>query len=121
MIDLEIEFAAYILSDFLLIVTYFSVTKAVLKCQDRRIIFKKIATYGIGLTPIAVPDKEECVLPIRELIEMITITEFGLTVLCTRKENTSSDAVKHVPDCSFSNQVATAGNMQNSELKEARN
>ncbi|MDR1907081.1 MAG: hypothetical protein LBQ03_02595 [Puniceicoccales bacterium] len=119
-IDPEVEFATYVLPDFLLAVIDSSVTKAVLKYQDRTTIFEKTATNGINLTPITTIGEEENALPVFELIKVVAIVEFGLTIHFTYKENALGDPEEHIRDYPFLHPITAAVNMQNSELKEAR-
>ncbi|MDR2812625.1 MAG: hypothetical protein LBB05_02450 [Puniceicoccales bacterium] len=117
-IDGEAEFAAYILPDFFLAIVASSIVKAILKYQDYVTIFEKTVTNSINLTPITASDEKESLLPVFELIEVVSITEFGLTVRFTHRENASSDPVEHIHDFSFSNPAIMAANMQNLELKK---
>jgi Tfp pilus assembly protein PilN len=114
----EAEFAAYLLPDFLPVILEGAVSKAIIKCQERTSIFEKTATLGINITPISAVGEEELSLPVFELIDITPVTEFGLTVRFTRRENSSSPPVNHSLDFPFTNSVLCAANMQNSELKK---
>jgi Tfp pilus assembly protein PilN len=117
-IDAEAEFATYILPDFFLAIVVPAISKAILKYGDRMTVFEKTAAHSINLTSITAPNDAENSLPIFELIEVVPVVEFGLTVHFTHRENVSSDPEEHVYDFSFSNQVIMATNMQNSRLKK---
>ncbi|MDR1591021.1 MAG: PilN domain-containing protein [Puniceicoccales bacterium] len=114
----EVESAAYILPDFFLAIVAPKISKAIFKYQDYTTIFEKTATNNINLTSIAASDEVEASLPVFEIIEIIPIVEFGLTVRFTHKKNASSDPIEHVHDFSFSNQTILAANMQNLEIKK---
>ncbi|MDR0740176.1 MAG: hypothetical protein LBF34_00500 [Puniceicoccales bacterium] len=119
-IDAEAEFATYIFPDFFLAIVVPAISKAIFKYGDHAIIFEKTAAHSINLTPITAPNDMESSLPIFELVEVVPVVEFGLTVHFTHKENASSNSETHICDFSFSNQAIIAANMQNLELKKLR-
>ncbi|MDR0590853.1 MAG: PilN domain-containing protein, partial [Puniceicoccales bacterium] len=114
----EAEFAAYLLPDFLPAILDASVSKAIVKHQDRTSLFEKTAALGISVTPISAIGEEERLLPVFELIDVTPVTEFGLTIRFTRRENTSGAPVNRSLDFPFTNPILSAANMQNSELKK---
>jgi hypothetical protein len=114
----EVEFAAYLLPDFIPVILDASATKAIFKYQGCTSVFEKTAALGISVSPISGTGEEEMSLPVFELIDVIPVAEFGLTIRFTRRANASSAPVEHSLDFSFTNPVLSAANMQNSELKK---
>jgi Tfp pilus assembly protein PilN len=116
--DPEVEFSTYILPDFLLAIIHPSVAKAILKYQDKGIVFEKTVANGISFKPLDESKGEGTALPVLELVELTSIVEFGLVVKFTQRENASSRPIDRVYNFSFSNSVIAAANMQNFELKK---
>jgi Tfp pilus assembly protein PilN len=119
-IEPKTEFATYILPDFFLAIIVPAITKAILKYGDHAVIFEKTATHSINLIPITESDGTESSLSVFELIEVVPIVEFGLTVRFIHRENASSDPVEHIHHFPFSNQAIMAANMQNPEKKKSQ-
>ncbi|MDR2806881.1 MAG: hypothetical protein LBB11_01870 [Puniceicoccales bacterium] len=117
-IDPQVDFAAYILPDFIVPILSPSMTRAILRYNQRDSLFERSATNGITITSFNLSNTETASLPIFELLSVKPIREFGLTITFSRKEPSQEVPTKYTTNFPFHNAAIMAANMQHMELKK---